>query len=204
LTHPTRLLLRSAAFLLTAVFAVPGALAQAHPTADRTTRLSVFAGATGTEVGLYTGHNAGVTAGADLEVYHFLGLQPAIEVRGTYPVSGGAVLALRNAMGGLRLEKHYGRIHPYGDFLFGRGEQKYQGGGVINTTGSTIYLQSLSNVYSPGGGAELDLTRHFALKLDAQFQHYNSPVTESGSEWAKAGTIGVTYRIGLGGYRTEH
>lgn len=202
MTYLTRRLLRFAAFLLAAALAaVPTVRAQAGPTADRPTRLSVFAGINGTYVGMYNGRNAGATAGVDLEIFHFFGFQPAIELRGTYPVSDGSVVALKNGMGGIRLEKHYGRLHPYGDFLFGRGELNYQDGGLLSKDGSTIYLQSLSNVYSPGAGVDIDLTTHFSIKADAQFQHYNSPITTSGSEWATVATGAVVYRFGLRGYR---
>jgi putative salt-induced outer membrane protein YdiY len=75
---------------------------------------------------------------------------------------------------------------------------------LYSRDGTLIYLESLSNVYSPGGGVDVDLTRHFALKVDAQLQHYNSPISSTGSEWAKAGTIGVVYRLGFKGYRYGH
>jgi len=199
-----RIFLRSTVFLIAAAVASSlEAHAQARPTAERTTRLSVFAGATGTETGLYNGRNAGITAGVDLEVRRFFGLQPAIEVRGSYPVSDGNSVALKNGLGGLRVEKSLGRIHPYGAVFFGRGELNYQNGGLLSKDGSTIYLQSLSNVYSGGGGVDLDLTTHFGVKVDVQMQHYNSPITNSGSEWAKSATIGVVYRLALGGYRGE-
>jgi hypothetical protein len=195
-THPTRTLIRSAAALLVGALASPlAALAQAHPTAEANSRLSFFAGANGANTGLYNGKNAGITAGADLEVFHLFGLHPAIELRGTYPFSDGSSVALKNAMAGLRLEKRFGPVHPYADFLFGRGELNYQNGGLLSKDGSTYYLQSLSNVWSPGGGAEVDVTRRFALRLDVQLQHYNSPITNSGTEWATSATVGVTYRL---------
>lgn len=190
--------------MLSAALAAPLAQAQANPTAEQPTRLSFFAGATGTHTGLYASRNAGITAGVDIEVYHFFGFHPAIEIRGTYPVADGDSVALKNILGGIRLEKTYARrLHPYGDFLFGRGELDYQNGGLLDRTGSTFYLESLSSVWSPGGGIDLDLTRRFALKLDVQAQRYSSPITHSGSEWATAGTVGVTYRLGSRSYRSE-
>lgn len=179
------------------------ASAQARPTADRPTRFSVFAGATGTYTGLYDGRNVGITAGADLELHRFFGFQPAIELRATYPFSDGNSVALKNALGGLRLEKSLGRIHPYGNLLVGRGELNYQNGGLLSKDGSTVYIQSLSNVYDAGGGADLDLTSHFGIKFDVQLQRYGSPITDTGTEWAKAATIGVVYRLRLKGYRGE-
>lgn len=170
-------------------------MAQAHPTAESASRVSFFGGVTGTETGLYNSQNGGITAGVDVEVFHLFGFHPALEARGTYPIADGNAVAIKNALGGLRLEKRWGPVHPYGDFLFGRAELDYQNGGLLSKDGTTYYIQSLTNVWSPGGGAELDLTRHFAVRLDVQLQHYSSPITQSGSEWSTAGTIGVTYRL---------
>jgi hypothetical protein len=62
-----------------------------------------------------------------------------------------------------------------------------------------VYAQTASTVLSPGAGANLFLSDHFALKADFQFQHYQSPVTASGSVYAKAFTLGLTYRLPFGG-----
>jgi hypothetical protein len=202
LTCYRRALLCSA-FLWSAALSGPAG-AQARPTAGLGSRISFFGGATGTLTGLYAGRDAGITAGVDVEAFRLFGLHPAVEVRGTYPFWDDGIVNLRNVMGGLRVEKRFGVVHPYGDFLYGRGELNYPGGGLYSRDGTLIYLESLSNVYSPGGGVDVDLTRHFALKVDAQLQHYNSPISSTGSEWAKAGTIGVVYRLGFKGYRYGH
>lgn len=187
--------LRAATLLLFALVSVSSARAQASPTATQGLQLSVFAGATGTETGLLQGRNLGITAGVDLGFGRFFGLHPAAEIRGTYPIDSGDIVGEQNVLGGLRLDKAYGRFRPYGDFLYGRGELNYQGIGVLNPSGTLFYLQSFSNVMSPGAGVDIDLTPHFAVKADAQFQHYKVPVTTSGTLWSTAVTVGVVYRL---------
>ena len=81
-------------------------------------------------------------------------------------------------MGGLRLDFLLGRrLHPYGDFLFGRGEMKYAAGGY-NFSDYT-YLVSTTYIYSPGAGFDFDLSSHFAIKVDGQYQIWDGP-TASG------------------------
>ena len=98
-------------------------------------------------------------------------------------------------LGGGKIEYPFGRYHPYGDFLFGRGEIKYQGIGYISPDSPLIYQQSFSNVLSPGVGVDIDVTHHFAIKLDAQLWRMSVPVTTSGTLNSVAGTAGVIYRF---------
>jgi hypothetical protein len=171
---------------------------QASPTAVATLQLSAFGGATGTYTGIGLAKDLGITAGVDATFRPVFGFNPAIEVRGTYPVDKGSIDGQKNVLAGLVLEKHLGRIQPYGDILFGRGEIDF----VIpypNPADTEVYVQTASPVISPGAGANLFFTEHFALKADFQFQHYDSPVTASGSVYSKAFTIGITYRLPFGG-----
>jgi hypothetical protein len=178
------------------------AVAQSAPTASRGYELSAFAGATGTYTGLQGSRNAAITAGVDLGFHPFFGLLPAIEIRGSYPVDSGAIVGQEDVMGGLRVQKRYNRIRPYVDILFGRGQLNYQNGGYVVVAQDFRYLQSTSNVISPGLGFEVDATEHFALLLDGQYQHWDLPFGTGanpaipGSVYAKAGTIGVVYRFG--------
>jgi len=186
----------------------PCAFAQALYTATQPMSLSAWGGATGTFVNLAptnapgnttifnSGKNLGVTAGVDLRVWQFHGLLPSIEIRGTYPFDKGQVAAEENALVGLKVEHIFGRYHPYGDILFGRGEIHYLGGGYILPDGYFIQVQSFSNLLSFGGGADIDVTHHLAAKLDLQLWHQNSvPVTGSGTLNSLAITAGVIYRF---------
>jgi Outer membrane protein beta-barrel domain len=168
------------------------AAGQALPTATEESRLSVFGGASGVYTNIEGGKNLGITAGADYALRGFFGFRPALEVRGTYPIDDGHVDNQKSILAGVRVERPLGRLRPYGDFLIGRGEIKYAPPIII---GFAEYFSTDTAIYSPGAGFEYDMTPHFALRVDGQLQHWNTPVVPAGSVWAKQGTVGVTYRF---------
>lgn len=178
--------------------AAPG---QSVSTAGRTLVPSAFAGLTGTYTGLYGGRNLGITAGLDLGFRPIFGLLPSIEVRGTYPVANGSIVGEEHAEGGLRVQKRYRSFRPYADFLFGRGELNYQKGGLAVPLQAYRYVQTTSNVISPGIGVEADVSPHFAVRFDGQFQIWQVPFDPSGQTanashiFSFPGTIGVVYRF---------
>lgn len=180
-------------FLLLAISSI--ARAQAFPTATQPLEISAFGAATGTWTGLSGGRNLGVTAGLDIGWKPFYGFYPAIEGRGTYPVDGGHVDSQKNALAGFKAARYYGRFHPYGDFLIGRDKIIYQNGGYPNPSGTLLYLDSVSYVFSYGGGLDLTLSDNLSLKVDAQIQHYGVPVTPSGHIYSKPVSIGLAYRF---------
>ena len=149
------------------------ASAQSTPAATQQLQLSAFAGATGTFTNLEGGKNLGITAGIDLTFLRFRLFRPSFEGRGTYPVNGGHISSQKN-------------------FLFGRGEIDYHPPFVV---GDLQYLSSNTFVYSPGVGLDYNLTHSLAIKADAQFQHWNTPVTASGTLNPTALTIGVLYNF---------
>jgi hypothetical protein len=181
--------------LFSLVFAAVAAHAQATPAYVQPWELSAFGGVTGTYTGLSGGKNLGITAGVDLRAYTFRRYMFSGELRGTYPIDAGTIDSQKNALGGLKVGRDFGRIHPYADILAGRGLIDYQGTGYINPSQTLIYTSSPSTVISPGAGVDLDLEDQLALKLDAQFQHWDTPVTASGSLYAKALTAGIVYRF---------
>ena len=187
-------------FLVLAVaapFFANAARAQAGPTATRSMDLSAFGGVAGVYTGLSGGRNASFVAGGDLGLVPFHGVRPAIEVRGLIPIDGGNVAAQKCILFGPRVQFLLSRrIHPYGDFLFGRGQMNYEDGGYL--FGNSVYLETTTNVYSPGGGVDFDLTQHFSVKADAQIQHWGYTPTPSGSLWNKVGTVGVVYHFSFG------
>jgi opacity protein-like surface antigen len=170
--------------------------AQAIPSADKPVSFSAFAGANGTFTGLSGGKNLGITAGGDISVRPFRRFYPSVEVRGTYPLHDGRVDSQENILFGVKAERYYGNFRPYVDVFYGRAKIDYKNGGYPNPAGTLLYLDSISNVYAGGGGVDYTLSDHLALKLDAQYQHYGTPVTTSGSIYATALTIGVVYRFG--------
>lgn len=175
--------------------AVQSAHAQGDPTASRGLEISVFGGPAGVFTGLAGGHNISFVGGLDLGFRPFHGWVPAVEGRGMYPIADGSVDTEKNGMGGLRLERRRGGSRFYGDFLFGRGEFNYLNGGYPNLAGDFRYLTSTTNVYGPGAGVSHDLPHNLGVFADAQYQHYSTPVTVSGSLWSTAVTIGVVYRL---------
>jgi hypothetical protein len=206
--------------LLLAVFAVLASRVQAQAmyTATQQETLSVWAGATGTDVNLpygnsgsavpvatctncpalspfYGGGNVGISVGVNLRVWQYHGFLPSVEVRGTFPIYKGTIAAEENAMVGIKIERPLGRYHPYGEFFFGRSEINYQGSGYISLNGLELYQQTISNVLAPGLGVDIDLTHHFAAKLDGQLWHQTVPITTSGKLNSYAVAVGAIYRF---------
>lgn len=184
-------------WLLGGVLAMGGAAgAQARPTAKQTLQVSVFAGAAGVYTGLDGGKNLSLSAGVDVGFRRFFGVDPAVEVRGLYPVKTGSVDSQKNVLAGLLAGRQFWVVHPYVDFLFGRGEIEYAPPYPVPSLG-LYYSLSTSNVLSPGIGVDLDVTRRFGVRADAQYQRYATPVTSSGSLYAKPITFGVIYHLDL-------
>ncbi len=174
-------------------------MCQSAPAAVRALDLSAFGMITGTYTGLDGGRNLGVTAGAALGVHPVGSLIPAIEIRGTYPFVKGDVASVKNLLGGVRVSYPFRRVTPYVDVLYGRGSIHYENGGFPNPTGTYQYLQSPSNVLSPGVGVDYMFTRRVAMKVDLQLQRYDVPVLESGTVYTRPLSVGVTYHFGVGG-----
>jgi hypothetical protein len=169
------------------------AFGQAEVTASQAMELSAFGAMTGTFTGIENTRNLGITAGADLAFRpFFFGIRPALEIRGTYPFDKGAVIGEKNGLIGIRLMKHYGRIYPYVDGLYGRGELTYVDGFIV---GNFRYDRTTSNVFGGGGGFDIRLTDHFNLKADGQIERYSTPITVSGKLYSVPVSAGVTYRF---------
>ncbi|HEY4379077.1 MAG TPA: hypothetical protein VGN01_01960 [Acidobacteriaceae bacterium] len=182
------------ALLAATIASVSAARAQdTHPTASRALQLSAFGGVAGVYTGLAGGKNFSVVAGADLGLPPWRGVRPTLEVRGLYPTDHGLVDSQKSILAGAKFEfllSH--RLRPYGDFLFGRGESNYGFGYLFN---NNVYALTTNNVYSPGGGFDYDLTEHFAVRVDGQFQKWGSAPTPSGTIWSKVGMAGLVYRF---------
>jgi opacity protein-like surface antigen len=188
LSKPFGLLLLAVTF-----FSATVSHSQATPTASQGLKLSTFGAATGVYTGLLGGRNISFTAGLDLGFRPFHGLYPTAEFRGTYPIHRGTIASEKSVLGGLRVGHPFGHLNPYVDFLAGRGEIHYENGGF--TVHSLTYLSSASNVYSPGGGVDFDLSHHFSFKADYQYQFWSTPVTSSGSLHSNLITLGVVYHF---------
>jgi opacity protein-like surface antigen len=170
-----------------------GAAWAQSPTAVQKLQLSGFVGASPVFTGLGGGKNLSVTAGADLALVPIHGLRPTLEIRGTYPADHGNVDSQKLIAGGLRVDFWLGhRLHPYGDFLFGRGEMNYGMGYYFQ---NYDYDLTTTYVYSPGAGLDFDLTDHFAVKADGQFQRWGGAPTSSGTVYSTVATAALVYRF---------
>lgn len=169
---------------------------EALPTATQSLQLSVFGGVGGVFTGLSDGRNFDFLAGVDLGLPPVHGFRPTIEVRGAYPVDHGSIDSQKSILGGIKTDfllNH--RLRPYADFLFGRGQIDYNGGYQF---ANQIYLQTTTNVYSFGGGFDYDLTEHFAVRVDGQFQKWGYAPTASGNIYSKVGNAAIVYRFNFG------
>jgi hypothetical protein len=186
------------AFLFVFIALLPAGLhAQANPTAVRPLDISAFGGLTGTYTGIEGGRNLGITAGLNVGLRPFRGFRPYLEGRGTAAIHGGQIDSMKDALGGVRVRHKLlaPGLTAYGDFLIGRGEIKYQNGGFPSPNGPFLFVSSVTTVLSPGVGVQYRVTEHFSVLADAQFQHWDTPVTQSGSTWAKPLTLGVRYHF---------
>jgi hypothetical protein len=188
----TKTLARLVLFTTTCAL-VHTAYSQATPAGTQQLQLSAFAGGTGTFTGLEGGKNLGITAGADLTFLAFRQFRPSFELRGTYPIDEGHISSQKNFLLGPKVEYPIGRFHPYVNFLIGRGAINYHDPGFI--FGNTRYLSTNTVVYSPGIGLDYSVTHNIAIKVDAQFQHWDTPVVASGVIHPTALTVGAVYNF---------
>jgi hypothetical protein len=166
-----------------------------HPTAARDLELSAFGAVSVVFTGLDGGKNFSLTAGGDLALPPYHWVRPVIEVRGTFPTDHGLIDSQKSVLAGLRFDFLLGhRIHPYGDFLFGRGQINYGYGYIY---GDEIYDLTTTYIDSPGAGFDYDLSDQLSVKVDGQFQRWASAPTPSGVIYSKAGTVGLVYRFGF-------
>jgi opacity protein-like surface antigen len=190
----TQLLPKLAVFSLVSFFTHTG-FSQATPAGTQHLQLSAFVAGTGTFTGFEGGKNLSITAGGDLTFLAFRQFRPSFELRGTYPIDEGHISSQKNFLLGPKVEYPIGKFHPYADFLFGRGEINYHSPGF--PYGNLIYISTNTFVYSFGTGLDYNLTHNWALKADAQFQHWNTPVVASGTIHPIALSGGLQYNFDL-------
>ena len=166
------------------------------PAAVQPGALYAFGGLTGAYTGLSGGKNLDFTAGADLRVYDFRRYLVSGEIRGSIAIDGGTIARQKDIVAGVKVDRLYkGWIDPYVDFLIGRGKINYESGGYLSPDQTLIYISSPTTVLSPGVGVDIPIRVHYSAKLDAQFEHWDTPVTTSGRIYTKALTAAVVYRF---------
>jgi hypothetical protein len=172
--------------------------AQTLSTASQQLDLSAFAAGTGTLTRIEGGKNAGITAGIDLTYLGLRLFRPSIEVRGSYPIKRGTIDSQENILAGIKVEHAFGRLHPYADFLVGRGQINYGSRGLppyFPPNSEFFFLSTTTTVLSPGVGVDYNLFRQVALKADLQYQRWETPVTASGTVYPVALSFGGVYRF---------
>jgi len=182
-----------AAALAAAFLAAPRARAQAIPTAEKANDISAFAGGSYSNPEYGTYYNTGFTFGANLVQHHLnRHLDPSIEAR--FNLTSGTDVNEKTYLVGLRAQTAYHILHPYGDFLIGGGNIRF------NLSNGQTYTTNNATVLSYGGGLDLDVYRQYQLKLDIQQQHWllgDQPF----QPWIAL--VGVTYRFHFRDYNKQ-
>ena len=176
--------------------AVPAveARAQAHVTAGKSVDLSAFGGVEIVNPEYGPDNNFGAMLGANFTQYiRHLPVAPSLEFRanwntGNYTNEYSYLLGARAVYPGHLIE-------PYVNFLVGPGDVKYPL--------STTYTHDNSIVYDAGGGVDVGFIGNVSIKLDLQYQRWN---TDTYRFTPVLGSIGVTYHFPFHsdvGYRTR-
>lgn len=109
--------------------------------------------------------NGGGTVGADVifgtPVQH---VNVALELRAVG--SGGRVTNQYAYSGGARIGYDAGRFTPYVDLLMGYGKI------IFDSPSPSYYVSDNSKVYTYGGGVDVALDRHWAIRADLQKQSW--------------------------------
>ena len=175
----------SATFVIAAILATPAVRAQAVYTADRVDGFSVFGGYSylNTDYGV---NDKGYIVGADYtHTIRSRFITPSLEVR--YTGSTGPAITESSFAGGLKVETHFHRVHPYAAFLIGYGIINYV---PFNANDNSI-------IYGAAVGADINVTHQFAIKVDAQEQFWK--LGQASSELTpESVSFGVLYRIPAG------
>ena len=180
------------------------ARAQALPTATKGAEVSVFGGYTGSATDYGSAAKAGFLTGAHYTVFprHWF-VDPSVEFRFDYAHAAG--VSEHAYLVGPRLQMDFlgDRLHPYADFLFGKGTVNYHPD-----------ISGITSTYGParsyGGGVDFDISRHLSLKADFQQQSWNMGKSNvfkpDGSDFTlgpKTFSLGVTYHFQFRGLNKQ-
>jgi hypothetical protein len=190
LFHPATL--KSAILLGILAAATHIVSAQALITAQRGAEITPFAQATLISPDWGQTNNLGYTFGIDFTRFiRSSFLQPSLELR--MNSAGGITVLERSYVGGFKLQTAIHGIHPYATILGGDGS-------ITFTHPINGYLGDNSFVLSVGCGAEFNVTRQLAVRLDFTNQFWNldpqslTPLTFG---------VGVAYHIGARNSRIQ-
>jgi hypothetical protein len=164
--------MRPAGLLLFAALLLPGGAiggsslyAQSLPTATKTAEINAFGGYTASSPDFNNFAKEGLLLGGNFTIYPFRYFDPSLEIRFTYARSSS--ISEHSFLVGPRIQKDYGKLHPYADFLFGDGRIAYHPVLVPKDPSDGGLALSF------GGGLEYDIVHHISLKVDVQEQSFN-------------------------------
>jgi len=174
-----------ASFAVLMLIAVPSAFSQATYTADRTNGFSVFGGVSELNTDYGVNDNGYVFGGDFSHAIRYRAILPSLEVR--YTGSTGNAITEKSFMGGLKVETKFHRFHPYADVLVGYG--------VINVV--PVNFSDNSIAYGAGVGVDFNVTKQFALKVDAQEEFWKLGQATAALT-PQMVTVGILYRLPSG------
>jgi hypothetical protein len=181
LLHRTTL---KSALLLSGFFAAAtAAQAQAMVSAQRGAEIAPFVQTTLINPDWGQTNNLGYTAGIDYTRFIRSIVQPSLEFRMTS--ANGTSVNERTYAGGLKLQTTVHNTRPYLVLLVGYGD-------VTFTYPGHVFPGDNSIIYTIGGGADVNVTSRWKLRVDVTQQHWNldpntlTPITAG---------VGVSYSL---------
>jgi hypothetical protein len=163
--------------------------AQATPAASRQGEISVYGAYSRVWPDYGVEKDNGAIFGAEYTRFMNSLLNPSLELRGK--VVSGPNVNQRTWGGGIRGVHRFRNFYPYIDFLVSAGTIQFDRP-FIDARGK-LYTSDNSIVYSAGGGVDYDITRHFAARVDYQFEHWNLGTNQSLTP--EALSIGAVYHL---------
>ncbi len=177
--HPRGMLLTGLLILL-----AQWAPAQNIPAAKRSVSISAFGGYSHLSPDYGPYDNTGFMVGADVG-HPFHRIMTSVEVRVMH--ANGEGVGETNYLGGLKVEKSFGRLTPYADFLVGYGIFKF-------THPTSSYTQDNSVTFGYGGGGDFYVGHNFSVKGDFQLQRWQLGDANNPMEPMTV-SVGVSYRL---------
>lgn len=191
-------------FLVAGLMLAPNLRAQSLATARRGAEITAFGGYSVSHPDYGGTSYNGETIGANFTLFKNWWVDPSVEVRFNH--SSNSIISENAFLVGPRVQKDYGRFHPYVDALFGVGVISYH---PAPTFSPDDHQDSGRNI-AFGGGVDFDVTRNFSAKVDFQEQNWNlgknPPFQPDGSNYTLSPsvlTFGVTYHIPFSGLRKQ-
>lgn len=158
---------------------------------DRAGEFRIFSGYVRDNNGV-SGVDRSAMVGMELTFQPWLKMDPNVEMRAVYPVKSGDGASEKSVLAGLSFSHTFRRFRPYGDFLYGRGRIEYPKSYEYN---NYVYVNSASNIFSPGGGVDVRLWGRLSLKADFQYQHWHTAAVSGEHVWSEVGSVGLSYRF---------